>query len=232
MKEQHHCKTCSLRNCTILSKCRTEFLDLVNHSKLCLFYKKGQELFHENSDAKGIYVISKGLVKLQIAGFKGKPFILYLAHTGAMIGHQVNAARKNQVSAIAVEDTEVCFIENADFEMIIQKNVGVREDLTLELNKLLQHIYLRTARLVQMTVYEKVADCLLYIAAIYNPDHSDRTVKISLTREDMGLLTGVNKEQVSKCLTEMRRQKLIAAQGKQLQLLNYKKLEEAAGIIR
>lgn len=230
MTASHNCKTCSLRHCTILNKCRTEFLELVNHCKLCFLYKKGQEIFHENSEAHGIYVINRGLVKLQITGFKGKPFILYLANQGAMIGHHTNVHNKHQVSAIAVEDTEVCFIENADFEMIIQKNVGVRADLTLELNKLLQHIYQRTSRLVQMCVHEKVADCLHYITELYNPAHATAPVKMNLTREEIGALIGLNKEQVSKCLTDMRKQKVIAAKGKQLQVLNYKKLQELAGL--
>ena len=134
-KEDNSCATCSLRHCTILKNCREEFLELIDRNKYCLKYVKGQQLFREGSEAEGIFVINSGVVKVQVKGFRKRPFILYLGMVGDMIGYQTSADKKNQVSAIAVETTNVCFIENKDFDSILQNNAIVREDLTKEFNR-------------------------------------------------------------------------------------------------
>ncbi len=192
-------------------------------------YVKGQQLFREGSEAEGIFVVNKGVVKVQVKGFKEKPFILFLAGAGDMIGYQVNSARKNMVSAIAVEETYVCFIERKDFETVLQKNVLVRDDLTAEFNNELHKKNLRIVSLAQMTVREKVASAFLMIAKAYKRNRSGELFEINLSRQDIGDLIGVNKEQVSKSLADLKKDKVVATSGKQLKFLNYKQLEDMVG---
>ncbi|MFN8324106.1 MAG: Crp/Fnr family transcriptional regulator [Chitinophagales bacterium] len=227
--QSHNCLTCSVRHCTILKKCRREFLELINCSKYCIKYQRGQPLIVEGKEADGIYVINSGVVKVHVSSYKNKPFILFLGTVGDMLGYQIDPNNRYQVSVTAVEETHVCFIERKYFENVLNKNVAVRDDLRQTLNNELSNIYLRTVRLAQMNVSEKIAEVLLHIADAYQLNYSTGRFTVNLSRQDIGDIVGLNKEQVSKCLSDLKTQKVIAASGKDLQILNYKKLEELIG---
>lgn len=184
----------------------------------------------EGATSEGIFVITSGVVKTHVKGYRKRPFILHLATTGELLGYQVDPQKKYQISATAAEDTHVCFIESTEFDLVLQKNVGVREDLTREFNKELSKIHMRTVRLAQMKVREKVADAVLLISHAYGMNNATKPCTVNLSREDIGDLIGCTKEQVSKNFSDLKKEKVIAANGKQLQILNYKKLKEIAGV--
>lgn len=229
-KQTMSCITCSIRHCSILKNCRHEFLELIDQTKYYMKFTKGHQLIREGSAADGVFVITSGVVKTHVKGYRKRPFILHLATTGGLLGYQRNEQKKHQVSATAAEDTHVCFIENKEFDLILQKNVGVREDLTREFNKELSKIHMRTVRLAQMSVREKVADAVLLISHAYGMNNSTKPFTVNLSREDIGDLIGCTKEQVSKNFSDFKSEKVITASGKQLQIVNYKKLKEIAGV--
>ena len=231
MKEKPmSCTSCSLRHCSILKNCRHEFLELIDQTKYYLKFTKGHQLIREGSVADGIYVITSGIVKTHVKGYRKRPFILHLATTGELIGYQRNEQKKHQVSATAAEDSYVCFIDNKEFDLVLQKNMGVREDLTKEFNKELNKVHSRTVRLAQMSVREKVAEAVLLISQAYGMNHSSKPFTVNLSREDIGDLIGCTKEQVSKNFSDLKSEQVITAAGKQFQILNYKKLKEIAGV--
>jgi CRP-like cAMP-binding protein len=113
---------------------------------------------------------------------------------------------------------------------VVQKNVGVREDLASEFNKELSKVHLRAVRLAQMSVREKVANAVQLVSQAYGIHNSTKPFTVSLSRVDIGDLIGCTKEQVSKNFSDLKDEKVIAANGKQLQILNHKKLKEIAGV--
>lgn len=228
--QKKSCVTCSLRHCSILKKCRHEFLEILDQTKYCMKYIKGHQLIHEGSKSEGIFVITSGVIKTHIKGYRNRPFILHLITTGELLGYQIDAQKRHQVSATAAEDTYVCFIENKEFDLVVQKNVGVREDLASEFNKELSKVHLRAVRLAQMSVREKVANAVQLVSQAYGIHNSTKPFTVSLSRVDIGDLIGCTKEQVSKNFSDLKDEKVIAANGKQLQILNHKKLKEIAGV--
>ena len=192
-------------------------------------FHKGHQIIHEGSLSDGIYVVSDGIIKVHIKGYKKRPFILHFGSRGNILGHEIDGNKMHLVSATAVENTNICFIERKDFDMVMSKNDGVRNDLTRELNMQLRKIQLRTVRLAQMTVREKIADALIHICETYNVVDSAHPFRIHLSRQDIGDLIGITKEQVSKSISEFKTAKIIAGSAKYLQVLDYKKLKEIAG---
>lgn len=77
---------------------------------------KGETLFREGEEPRGVYVLHSGTVHLLFAPRTGRPKALREAQTGQILGLScVVTQRPHDCTAIAAEPCEVAFIEREDF---------------------------------------------------------------------------------------------------------------------
>ncbi len=227
-KEDPSCFTCSTRYCCILKNCERQYLEFVDNSKFCMTYRKGQPIIRQGTYIDGVYFISSGVAKVFVNGYRGQPLIISLAKAGSVLGHSTDELGKQQISVTAVEETSVCFIESKEYEDICSRNAGVREDLTKAFQRELNQMHTRMIHLAQLNVREKVAEALLHIVNTYLSEYSKEPFEVNLSRKDIGDLIGVTKEQVSKTMAELKKERIIFVSGRTLQILNYAKLRSIA----
>ena len=196
-----------------------------------MVFKKGQYIFSEYSYPLGLYCISTGKVKLFKSGNDGKEQILRFAKDGNIIGYRaLMCDEPYHCSAVAIEDTEMCFIPKNVFTILLQQN----PQLSLSLIKLLgadlkeaeQHIL----SLSQKNVRERVAEALLFFKAIYGIESDGRTIQIKLSREEIADYVGTSTETAIRFLSELNNDEIIATEGKKIKILNLAKLKQTAGI--
>ncbi len=193
-------------------------------------YKANQSIVFEGSSIDGVFIIYSGVVKIYVKGHNGKTFIVRLAKPGEIIGHAADHRLKQPFGATAVEPTTVCFIETLDFEKGFENCPGIRNELVSIFKNEIKYIGYRTIQLVQMSVREKIADALLYIAQVYGLKEGGKEKHIALSRQDISEMTGTTKEQVSKVISELRNESIISCQGKKLAILNHARLKEVTGV--
>ena len=115
-----HCSECGVRACSVLKDCSAETLDKVSYVKKCFIYLKGQRILMEGVGSNGIYFINSGKVKIYKSGKGEKQLIIRFAKAGEMLGFGNDDDAKGQtVSAMALEDILVRYIENKHFLEII-----------------------------------------------------------------------------------------------------------------
>ena len=105
--------------------------DIVKDSlgKQILTIRKNDYLFHENEPANGIYLVLSG--KLKIITDECKPIhtILYLVKPGDILGiHAIINGHNYTNSAVALVNTEVCFIPGYEFFELDQQELKVQND--------------------------------------------------------------------------------------------------------
>jgi len=133
-------------------------------------------------------------------------------------------------SAVALEDSGVCFIPKDLFMGILQKD-GV---LSMEIMKLLsddlRKAELSITHLAQKSVRERLSEALLFIKETYGFEDDKQTINLRLSREELANLVGTATETVIRLLSELKADQVISLDGKKIKILNLKELVEIANL--
>lgn len=201
-----------------------ELADFDDH-KSCILFKKGQTIFHENGNPLGIYCINEGKVKVVRSGTEGREQIVRLIRNGDIFGYRALFSNtRYNASAIALEDSNVCFIPKDTFFNVLRSNsnlsIALMKMLSQELGKAEQNI----TDLAQKTVKERIAEALLFLKETYGVEEDGATLNVSLSREDIANLVGTATETVIRLLSVFRQEKTLDLIGKKIKILNMNKL--------
>jgi CRP/FNR family transcriptional regulator len=220
-----NCLTCNVRDCVLMKHCEREHLATVQPYKHQYYFRKGEPVFREGDPVRGVHFIQSGIVKQELNGSKGRPFILRLANHGEPMGHRsVLNGEAQPYSATAVEDSRVCFIELDFFRNLLRKSEGMRQELD---RTFLREINLAESRLLgvaHQSVREKIAFVLLHLAEVYHYQEGGAGIRVQIDRQEMADMAGTTKEQVSKILAQFTQEKVIRFRAKHFKFLDIEKL--------
>lgn len=91
-----------------------------------LSFKKGEYLFREKEDAKGLYLINSGKVEVLKATPDGWKQRLAVLRSGHFLGElSIIEKRRHEATAVALENTDVFLIEKKDFEKMEKQDTAV-----------------------------------------------------------------------------------------------------------
>lgn len=179
--------------------------------------KKGQFLYKIGEEPTGIFVIEKGLMGLIYYGAKGSEHLLRVFKTGQVMGHRsLFSKEKYHGSAIAMEDTLIYKINKDVICNLIRKHSEIAfvviESLALDLRRSEEKL----VALTDADVFTRVASAVYFIKEIY-PDHK-------WTRKEIASFCGSTTATVIKTLAEFEKQGLIEQTGRDIHILDKKKL--------
>lgn len=225
------CENCFFEKCFIHNFCRLQSVDLLEKSKNVIRFRKGQYIFNEGSVVQGIYVIQSGKVKVMNTGYNEKKQIIRFAKSGYLLGHRGLGDKFYQISAAAIEDSTLCFIEENIFKQLLKNDSELTYQLMLFYAEELRIAETRMKNLAQMTVEEKTAEALLLIKKIFGVEKKNGEIllDVSLGRKDIAELAGLSSEQITRCFSEFKKEKIIQAEDKKIIIL---KTEALYKIIR
>lgn len=192
-------------------------------------YKKKEQVFYEGSMIFGIYFICQGRLKIFKNGPGGRKQIVRLARSGDILGHRGWGLKSYYaIGAAAIEDSQVCFIENDFFTKLLKENPDFIFNLMLFYAEELKNAETRMRNLAQMTVRERVAEALLMVNGVFGKrDKKNRiTLDIILTRQEIAEIAGTAQEQAIRTLSEFKQDHIIETEGKQIFLTDYDGLKK------
>ncbi len=215
---------CDLRTCFLCKHSMSEWLPAIAANRKHLGFKKGESIFREGTAVNGIFFLYSGKVKVHKQWGPDKELIIRFAQKGDLLGHRGFGTQLTYpVSATALEDTMVCFIDTAFFQSSLKVNPDVTYELMLFYSSELQAAERRMRNLAHMDVKGRLADALLELQRLFGKDKQG-FIAITLTRQDIASFAGTTYETVFRMLQELVQEKLIAIKGKDIAILNEKKL--------
>lgn len=203
-------------------------LKQVSDTKITRKIKKGDSLFEEGEKLKGVYCVRDGVSKLSKLSANGKDQIVKLAAKGEVMGQRsVIAEESANLSAVAVNDMEVCFIPKEAIVNTLHKN----PDFTFEVLRLMAHD-LREAddvivNMSQKTVKQRIAEAFLYLKKNYGEDQNG-FLNLTLSREDIANVVGTATESCIRIISEFKKKGMLKSSGKKLGIADEKKLQDLA----
>ena len=222
-----NCQTCPHRRNPLLGCCSNEELEFINTNKTTQYYQKGQVIYQEGNQALGLYCVHQGKIKIAKAGGDNKEQIVHLVREGDVLGYRaLLAGTRYTTSAVALEDSIVCFVPRPDFLRLVQGNIQFSTALMQLLARSLGQAEERMLHLAYKPVRERLAGALLLVMQTFRQEGEELPFRIALGREDLAALVGTAKETVSRLLSELKEMGIIATRGSQITILKPTRLLE------
>lgn len=218
------CENCIVRQLNALNSLKKEELKRISDSKESRTIKKGEVLFKEGERLNGVFCVRDGISKLSKASDNGKDQIVKLVTKGEIIGQRsVVVDEYTNLSAVAVNDMQVCFFPKSEFERSLNENTQFTKAILKHMAAELKEADDIIVGMAQKSVKQRMAAALLHLEDTYKTDHNGY-LKVILTREDIANLVGTAKEACIRTLTTFKNDGLIATEGKRIKLTNKKAL--------
>lgn len=216
MKTELHC---DLISCFLCQNCLPEWLPAVRANKRNIRFKKGDVIFEEGTAVTGIYFLYSGRVKVHTR-WGGKQLILYFAQKGDMVGYRgLGKERVYPVTATALEDAVVCFVDIAFFESTLKINHQLTYTLMQFYADELQQAERRMRNLAHMDVKGRVAETLLMLHEKFGVD-SLGAINILLAKQDLAAYAGTTYETFYRMITELTNEQVVSLAGKHITVLD------------
>lgn len=193
-------------------------------TKEIVTFHKGENLFDENENPKGVYFLRKGTAKLSKIGAYGKEQILRFIKEGDVIGYRSLLCGENfQAKAEAMTDVEALMVPSDFFMHLLETDVKLSFTMLQKIAFELGESSNTITFLAQKTVRERLAEVLLLLEQKLGTD-PEGYIKISLTREEIANLIGTATESAIRLISEFKQDQLIETEGRNIKILNHEKL--------
>lgn len=206
-------------------------MEEIQAEKTCSPYKKGEYIFKEGTRPFGVFCVNRGKIKLIKTGDDGKEQIIRLVKPGDPLGYRsLLSGDKYNASAVALEDSGVCFVPKELFLGILQKDSVLSFEMMKLLSDDLKKAEMQLTHLAQKPVRERVAEAILFIKETYGFEEDEQTIAASFSREDIANIVGTATETAIRLLSEFNKEKIIKLSGKKIIILDLPKLIKTANV--
>jgi CheY-like chemotaxis protein len=209
----------------------SSFEELKNLSKdrKLIKYRKKMDIYMEGDLAYKLYFIQSGKVKTCKMADSGKEFITGMFGLGDFLGAMSLLGESGVYgeSAIVTEDAEICAISKDDFTKLIFSNKMVSNAFIKLLSDNLVEREDQLMRLAYCSVRQRIAKKLIELSSKTNLNN-DALKGINVTREDLAGLIGVAKETLCRTLSQLKDDRLILMEKRNITILDKIQLTRVA----
>lgn len=209
---------CDLDHCFLCKHCVPEWKEAVGVKKKTLLFKKGQTILSEGQNVNGMYFVYSGVAKISMNWGADKELILRFARSGDILGLRgLGAESVYPISAYAVTDSKLCFIQNDFLEATLKTNASFTYELLHVYAAELHKAEKRMRDLAHMDVKRRIVLVLLELIELFGLDE-ENYVALPMRRQDIASFAGTSYETVFKFLTELAEAGIVTTTGKRIKV--------------
>lgn len=179
-------------------------------------YRKGEIFALAGDTCQHADIVVSGEMTANLIGPSGRSIRMTMHHAGKMLAPAFLFAQSNcyPVTVEAAVDTQVLRLMPADLEKLLHADSRLMVNFIRILSNNIAYLTKKIG-LLSLTVREKI---MLYLKEQQQAQQSSR-VHLSLSRQQLADLFGVQKFSLQRCLNELQQDGLIRIEGKYIQLL-------------
>lgn len=190
-------------------------------------YQKNEIIYHENDEPEYLFCLLKGKVKIYKEGVGGRQQIVRMARLKGFFGYRAGFAGGRYITeASAFESTTLCLIPLPVLKHIIRENQLVAIFFLKQLANLLGNADEHTVNLTQKHLRGRLAEALLQLKESYGTEDNERTLAISLSREDLANLSNMTTSNAIRTLSGFAGDGLISIDGRKISILDEQQLRK------
>jgi CRP/FNR family transcriptional regulator len=190
-------------------------------------YPKGGVLFAEQQEARGVFILSSGRVKLSTISLDGRTLIVRIAEPGEVLGLAACVTGKPcELTAVAIDPMQAKFITRNDFLGWVRKNCDVACKVAQQLG---ESYYAAVAEMRSIgqsySAGEKLARFFLDWCANYGGQLGGTQAQLTLTHQEIGEIIGSSRETVTRLFSAFKKKQIVEIRGSML-VINREDLEK------
>ena len=219
------CEQCIVREFSSLKALNKDELVKMSNCKTSKIIRKGETIFNEGENINGVFCVKDGVCKMTKLSTNGRDQIVHLVKKGELLGQRsMISDEPANLTAIALEDMEVCFIPKSDILGFFNDNSRFSMNVMKSICGDLKEADNVMVNMAQKTVKERLAFTLLYIADNFGTN-DENTLKLQLSRDELASMIGTATESCIRLLSEFSKSEIIALTGKKISILDRNKLQ-------
>lgn len=220
------CEQCIVREFSSLKALNKDELVKLANCKESYMIRRGEPIFTEGENVQGIFCIKEGVCKMTKLSPNGNEQIVKLIAKGELLGQRSMISEEPvNLSAVALEDMEVCFIPKSEVMRFFNQNnqfsMNVMRTICGDLKEADDHL----VTMAQKSVKQRLAETLIYLQETFGVAE-DNSLNLKLSREELAGMIGTATESCIRLLSEFNKNGLIALSGKKITLLDLPKLKK------
>lgn len=218
------CEKCPVKEQVPFKVLTPDEMNSLGESKDTFHIKQGDPLFLEGEHMNGIYCIREGIAKLTKLNVNGQDQIVKLIAPGTLLGQEAMLTHDPaNLSAIAIEDMEVCFIPKARMISFISGNSQFSMEIIRTISGNLRETDEQLVSVTHKTIKQRMADTLLYLHDAFEPN-KDNSLRVKLTRDELAGMMGIATETCIRMLSELSKAGCIELAGKKITITDRERL--------
>lgn len=189
-------------------------------------YDRGEYIFTEGDPNNNLYLIESGTIEANTVRADGRIFIFHFVFPGQVFGEGTVYGEEYAVySALARKKLVVWRVPKADLLAAIRSDATLQSYLLRLIGHKLEASYIK-ARCTGGEKVEKRIACLL----LRSDSQGQRSLKcqerldVPLTNRDLSGLVGSTEETVSRVMSRLKKEEIIAIEDKKLKILDRESL--------
>jgi CRP/FNR family transcriptional regulator len=192
--------------------------------------ERAQYLHHAGAALNFLYVIRSGSFKTSLTDGTGREQVTGFAYSGELTGIGAIDTGRHPCNVAALEDSTVCGIRYADLERLSRGIPALQRHFHRAMSREISRDYGLMLQLGSMSAKERIALFLLNFskrraARGYSATH----LRLRMTRMDIGSYLGLRLETISRALSQLREDQIIAVSSKDIEIKNLAQLRLMIG---
>lgn len=203
-------------NCPICSTLEAKIVEQLMASLALKTFKRNEAIYNLGEDSLGLFLISKGSVKLSKNTLQGKEVVMQILQEGQTFGEAgVLGQPKNLETATASTNSQIFFFPREKLVTLCESHPTLFHSLLSSLFHSLSQLHQVIENIGLHSAKEKVWSYLCQLS----PEPNSRIVRLSAKKHEVALLLGLRPETLSRTLSEIEELGFIKMNHKQIELL-------------
>lgn len=183
-------------------------------------YKKGDFIFHEADEAKAIYFVNAGIVKIKKQDQLGREMVICIKKEGdifAEVSLFTDVGTTYPGTAVMAEAGTVSYLRTRDLENALRLNPDIGFEMIRFMGRQLRTFSATLRDFALLDVYGKTTSTLIRLADNFGEKKQDSMeIELPLTVQDFSTIIGCTRESVSRVFSRLKRNKLVSIQNKRI----------------
>ncbi|MHB1005768.1 MAG: Crp/Fnr family transcriptional regulator [Chloroflexota bacterium] len=168
-------------------------------------YKRGEAIFAQGNQAREMFLIKAGRVKLSKLAEDGTEFTLDIRQAGDFVGETMLSEEiEYPVTAWCLQDTLVCGFDKEGFERLVLAHPNIGLQVIRNLSRRIAWLTSRVDSFSATNLEDRLYRVLVNVAREHGV-RSERgfVIQFPLTHEDLSFLVGAHRVSISRAMKEL-----------------------------
>ncbi len=190
----------------------------------------GETLYHTGDHFEGLFAISSGSFKSVVIATNGDSQITEFSFPGEILGFDAYHGKTHNSFAEALETSSVCFLPQAQLDLLSQKVPALQQQLYNLFSAEIQSNNEFLLMMGKRSAEDRLAALLINISSRYSQrGYSATHFRLSMSRTDIANYLGLTIETVSRLIRRFQKEGLIEVSQRDITIIDLVGLSELAG---